>query len=82
MQTLYDRPDVKVAIDALDEQDVQTFVGLLSPREAVVFQGRLPRGQPRRSWETLGRTMGISRERVRQIEAEIIKKFEAWKSQR
>lgn len=82
MQTLYDRPDVTAAINALDAQELHTFISLLSPREAVVFQGRLPRGQPRRSWETLGRTMGIARERVRQIEAEIIKKFEAWQRQR
>ena len=82
MQTLYDRPDIKQAIEALDAQEVETFVGLLSPREAVVFRGRLTRGQPRRSWETLGRTMGIARDRVRQLEAEIIKKFEAWQRRR
>jgi DNA-directed RNA polymerase sigma subunit (sigma70/sigma32) len=81
MQTLYDRPDIKAAIDTLDEQQVHIFVGLLSPRQAVVFQGRL-RGRPPRRWESLGRAMGISADRVRQLEAEIITKFEAWQRPR
>ena len=77
MQTLYDRPDVKATVEALDEQDVQAFVSLLSPREGVVFQGRF-RGRPQWRWESLSRAMGIQRDRVRQIEVELIKKFDAW----
>ncbi len=80
MQTLYDRPDVREALQALDAEALQAFAGLLSPREAVVLQGRFV-GHPQRRWESLGRTMGISRDRVRQMEAEIITKFDAWKRQ-
>jgi DNA-directed RNA polymerase sigma subunit (sigma70/sigma32) len=77
MQTLLDRPDVRAAATALDEQAVHAFVSLLSPREAVVFQQRF-RGYPQRRWESLARAMGIQRHRVRQLEIEIIKKFDAW----
>ena len=79
MQTLYDRPDVREALQTLDTEECQAFARLLSPREAVVLHGRFL-GQPKRRWESLGRAMGVPRERVRQIEAEIIKKFDAWKS--
>jgi DNA-directed RNA polymerase sigma subunit (sigma70/sigma32) len=74
MQTLYDRPEVREALQALDAEACQAFARLLSPRESVVLQGRFL-GHPPRRWESLGRAMGITRERVRQIEAEIIKKF-------
>ena len=79
METLYDRPDVRAALRALDAQECQAFAHLLSPRETVVLHGRFL-GHPPRRWESLGRAMGVSRERVRQMEAEIIKKFDAWKS--
>jgi DNA-directed RNA polymerase sigma subunit (sigma70/sigma32) len=79
METLYDRPEVRVALRALDAQECQAFARLLSPREGVVLHGRFL-GHPPRRWESLGRAMGISRERVRQLEAEIIKKFDAWKN--
>jgi DNA-directed RNA polymerase sigma subunit (sigma70/sigma32) len=79
MQTFSDRPDIREALQALDAEELQAFASLLSPRESVVLHGRAL-GRPPRRWESLGRAMGISRERVRQIEAEIIKKFEAWKS--
>ena len=78
MQTLYDRPDVRDALRALDAEACQAFDRLLTPRESVVLQGRFI-GHPPRRWESLGRAMGISGERVRQMEAEIIKKFDAWK---
>jgi len=77
MQTLYDRPEVRAALQALDAEACQAFAHLLSPRESVVMQGRFL-GNPPRRWESLGRAMGITRERVRQIEAEIIKKFDTW----
>jgi len=79
MQTLYDRPDVREALQALDAEACQVFARLLSPRESVVLHGRFL-GHPKRSWGSLGRAMAVSQERVRQMEAEIIKKFEAWKS--
>ena len=79
MQTLNDRPDVREALQALEVEECQAFARLLSPRESVVWHGRFL-GRPPRRWESLGRAMGLSRERVRQIEAEIIKKFDAWKS--
>jgi DNA-directed RNA polymerase sigma subunit (sigma70/sigma32) len=79
MQTFSDRPDIREALQALDAEELQAFASLLSPRESVVLHGRVL-GRPPRRWESLGRAMGISRERVRQIEAEIIQKFEAWKS--
>ena len=78
MQTLYERPDVREALRALQAEELQAFAGLLSPRETVVLQGRFL-GQPPRRWESLGRAMGVPRERVRQLEVEIIKKFDAWK---
>lgn len=77
MQTLLDRPEVREALRALDAETCQAFARLLSPREAVVLQGRFL-GHPPRRWESLGRAMGIARDRVRQLEAEIIKKFDAW----
>jgi DNA-directed RNA polymerase sigma subunit (sigma70/sigma32) len=78
METLYDRPDVREALQALDAGELQAFARLLSPREAVVLHGRFL-GRPPRRWESLGRAMGVAREQVRQMEAAIIKKFEAWK---
>ena len=78
MQTLYDRPEVREALRALDAEACQAFARLLSPRASVVLHGRFL-GHPPRRWESLGRAMGIGRERVRQIEAEIIKKFDTWK---
>ena len=80
MQTLYERPDVREALRALQAEELQAFAGLLSPREAVILQGRFL-GQPPRRGESLARAMGVSRERVRQLEAEIIKKFDTWKRQ-
>jgi DNA-directed RNA polymerase sigma subunit (sigma70/sigma32) len=79
MQTFDDRPDLREALQALDAEALQAFAGLLSPRESVVLHGRVL-GQPKRRWESLGRAMGIARERVRPIEAEIVKKFEAGQS--
>ena len=78
METLYDRPDVREALQALDAEALQAFVRLLSPREAVVLHSRFL-GRPPRRWESLGRAMGVAREQVRRMEVEIIKKFEAWK---
>ena len=78
METLYDRPDVREALQALDAEALQAFARLLSPREAVVLHSRFL-GRPPRRWESLGRAMGVAREQVRRMEAEIIKKFEAWK---
>jgi len=80
MQTLLERPEVREALRALEAEELQAFAGLLSPRESAVLHGRFI-GQPQRRWESLGRAMGVSRERVRQLEAEIIKKFDAWKRQ-
>ena len=80
MQTLYERPDVREAIQALHAEELQAFAGLLSRRESVVLYGRFV-GHSQRRWESLGRAMGVSRERVRQLEAEIIKKFDAWQRQ-
>jgi DNA-directed RNA polymerase sigma subunit (sigma70/sigma32) len=79
METLHDRPDVRAALRALDAAACQAFAQLLSPRESVVLHGRFL-GQPPRSWGSLGRAMGVAQERVRQMEAEIIRKFDMWKS--
>ena len=79
METLHDRPEVRAALRALDAEECQAFASLLSPRESVVLHGRFL-GQPPRSWGSLSRAMGIAQERVRQMEAEIIRKFDAWKS--
>jgi DNA-directed RNA polymerase sigma subunit (sigma70/sigma32) len=78
METLHDRPDVRAALRALDAVECQAFARLLSPRESVVLHGRFL-GHPPRSWGSLGRALGVAQERVRQMEAEIIKKFDAWK---
>ena len=79
MQTLADRPDVRAALRALDTEVCQAFARLLSPRESVVLHGRFL-GHPPRSWGSLGRAMGIPQTWVRQMEGEIIKKFDAWKT--
>ena len=79
MQTLYERPDVRAALRALEAEACAAFARLLSPREAVVLHGRFL-GHPPRSWGSLGRAMGVAQERVRHMEAEIIRKFDAWKS--
>ena len=79
MQTLADRPDVRAALRALDTEACQAFARLLSPRESVVLHGRFL-GHPPRSWGSLGRAMGIPQTWVRQMEIEIIKKFDAWKT--
>jgi DNA-directed RNA polymerase sigma subunit (sigma70/sigma32) len=79
MQTFNDRPDIRQALRALDAEALHAFTGLLSPRESVVLHGRVL-GQPPRRQESLGRAMGIARDRVCQIEEEIIKKFEVWQS--
>jgi DNA-directed RNA polymerase sigma subunit (sigma70/sigma32) len=78
METLHDRPDVRAALRALDAEACQAFARLLSPRESVVLHGRFL-GHPPRSWGSLGRAMGVAQERVRLMEAEIIRKFDAWK---
>jgi DNA-directed RNA polymerase sigma subunit (sigma70/sigma32) len=77
METLYDRPDVREALRALEAEALQSFTRLLTSRESVVLQGRFI-GHPPRRWESLGRAMGISREQVRRLEATIITKFDAW----
>jgi DNA-directed RNA polymerase sigma subunit (sigma70/sigma32) len=79
METLHDRPDVRAALRALDAEACQAFAHLLSPRESVVLHGRFL-GHPPRSWGSLGRALGVAQERVRSLEAEIIRKFDAWKS--
>jgi DNA-directed RNA polymerase sigma subunit (sigma70/sigma32) len=79
METLYDRPDMREALHALEVEALRAFTGLLSPRESVILHGRFL-GHPPRRWESLGRAMGISRERVRQLEATVIMKFDAWQS--
>ena len=79
METLHDRHDVRAALRALDAEECQAFARLLLPRESVVLHGRFL-GQPPRSWGSLGRALGVAQERVRQMEAEIIRKFDAWKS--
>lgn len=80
MDTLYERPEVREALRALDTETLQTFTRLLSPRESVVLHGRFL-GHPPRRWESLGRAMGMAREQVRQLEAAIITKFDAWQRQ-
>lgn len=80
METLFERPEVRDALRALDAETCQAFTRLLSPRETVVLQGRFL-GHPPRRWESLGRAMGVQRDRVRQIEADIIAKYDAWKNQ-
>jgi DNA-directed RNA polymerase sigma subunit (sigma70/sigma32) len=81
MQTLYDRPDVRTTLQALAAEECQDFARQLSPREAVVLHGRFL-GKPPRRWESLARTMGLTRDRVRQLEIEIIKKLDAWQATR
>lgn len=78
METLFERPDVRAALQSLDAEALQAFARLLSPRESVVWHGRFI-GRPPRRWESLGRAMGITREQVRQVEGDIISKFDAWK---
>lgn len=78
MQTLFERPEVREALRALDAEACKAFTQLLSPRESVVLQGRFI-GHPPRRWESLARAMGTTRDRVRQMEIEIIKKYDAWK---
>ncbi len=81
MDTMYERPEVQKELRALDAEALRAFASGLSPRETVVLETRMV-GIPPRRWESLARTMGISRDMVRQLEAAVIVKFDAWKQTR
>jgi DNA-directed RNA polymerase sigma subunit (sigma70/sigma32) len=81
MDTLYERPEVRQELRAFDAETLEAFASVLSPREAVVLHTRIV-GVPPRRWESLARTLGISRDMVRQIEATVIAKFDTWKQTR
>lgn len=62
---------------ALDE--ARAIVGSLSPRERRILLERLAADSPR-TLDDLGMEMGVTRERVRQLEAGAKKKLAAWNS--
>lgn len=80
METLYERPEVRQELRGLEAERLQAFASGLSPREAVVLHTRIV-GVPPRRWESLARTLGISRDMVRQLEASVIAKFDRWKQE-
>lgn len=79
METLFERPEVRDALRALEPAARQDFARLLSPRENVVLEARFL-GHPPRRWESLARAMGTFRNVVRQLEIDIIRKYDEWKS--
>lgn len=80
METLYDRPEIRQELRALAAERLEAFANSLSPREKVVLHTRIV-GVPPRRWESLARTLGISRDMVRQLEINIIAKFDRWKQE-
>ncbi len=76
--------DVKVArgeIDAVLKEHLEAFKEQLSGKERRIFEERMLSEDPK-TLQTLGKSFGISRERVRQIEARIKKKLKNFLQER
>lgn len=77
-QTLEEAPD-HVASDAFLSRDLREAIAALSPRETYILCERygVNRSGLRRTLDQLGRELGYSKERVRQIESRAIGKLRA-----
>jgi len=74
------RPDEEVEVE-LTEQALRRAVEDLPDREQVIVKLRYGLdGDPEpKSLEEIGRIMGITRERVRQLEAEALRRLAEWR---
>ncbi len=60
---------------AMDRRDIDARLERLKPREAAVIRARFGLGQPPRTLGELGDAHGVTRERIRQIEARALGKL-------
>jgi RNA polymerase primary sigma factor len=69
-------PPSDAAANKLLQEKISEMLSSLSPREGMVLQLRfgLKDGQPR-TLEEVGRKFGVTRERIRQIEASALRKL-------
>jgi RNA polymerase primary sigma factor len=76
------RPHKQAEINDLHER-IEKALHLLKPRERKIIESRygLKDGHPR-TLEEIGRDLGVTRERIRQIEAKIMKKLQTKKTVR
>ena len=74
------RPDEEVEVE-LTEQALHRAVGDLPEREQAIVKLRYGLNGDRepKSLEEIGRIMGITRERVRQIEADALRRLAEWR---
>jgi RNA polymerase primary sigma factor len=59
----------------LDEMEVRDYIGRLDERERTVLWAHYGLGRPAQTLSQIGAGLGVSAERVRQIEAEALKKL-------
>jgi RNA polymerase primary sigma factor len=62
-------------LDRLELQGVQAIADRLDERESTVLRGHYGLGQPRQTLSSLGARLGLTGERVRQIEANALEKL-------
>jgi len=63
------------AVAALDDGEIETRLAMLKPREREVLRARFGLGQQPRTLGDLGEEHGVTRERIRQIEARALGKL-------
>ena len=70
-----------MAQDGLLKEDINGLLNLLTKRERFIILNRFGLfGRCQRTLEELGKTLGFSKERIRQIEGEAIRKLRKCKN--